>query len=75
MNGRLFPPSWKQSSQLLSRSSCYVDDGSTDGSRDILCELQSSHPGMRVFLQPRNLGKGAALRRAIQEATGDYVII
>ena len=52
-----------------------VDDGSTDGSRDILSDLQSKHPGMRVFLQPRNMGKGAALHRAIREATGDYVII
>ena len=52
-----------------------VDDGSTDGSRDILSDLQSKHPGMRVLLQPRNMGKGAALHRAIREATGDYVII
>jgi glycosyltransferase involved in cell wall biosynthesis len=52
-----------------------VDDGSTDGSRELLSELQSAHPGMRVLLQPRNLGKGAALHRAILEATGDYVII
>jgi glycosyltransferase involved in cell wall biosynthesis len=52
-----------------------VDDGSTDGSREILTELQSQYPALRLFIQPRNMGKGAALRRGIQEATGDYVII
>src|SRR5215471_19569161 len=52
-----------------------VDDGSTDGSQEILPDLEKTHPGMRVLLQPRNIGKGAALRRGIKEATGDYVII
>ena len=52
-----------------------VDDGSTDGSREILEQLQQQHPEIRVVLQPRNIGKGAALRRGIQEATGDFVII
>ena len=52
-----------------------VDDGSTDGSREILSDLEKQHQEMRVLLQPRNMGKGAALRRGIQEATGDYVII
>ncbi len=52
-----------------------VDDGSRDGSREILAELQSDHPQIRVVLQPYNMGKGAALRRGIQEATGDYVIV
>src|SRR3954453_5165586 len=52
-----------------------VDDGSGDGSREILQELVLAKPQVRVFLQPRNMGKGAALRRGIQEATGDFVII
>jgi len=52
-----------------------VDDGSSDSSREILSNLQGQFPQMRVFLQPRNMGKGAALRRGIQAATGDYVII
>ena len=52
-----------------------VDDGSRDGSREILADLQAAHPQIRVFLQPQNQGKGAALRRGISEATGDFVII
>jgi glycosyltransferase involved in cell wall biosynthesis len=52
-----------------------VDDGSQDGSEEILSGLHAQYPQVRVFLQPRNMGKGAALRRGIQEATGDFVVI
>ena len=54
-----------------------VDDGSTDGTRDILRDIQKRHSGpeLRVLFQPENLGKGAALRAGIQAAHGDYVII
>jgi glycosyltransferase involved in cell wall biosynthesis len=52
-----------------------VDDGSHDGSREILGQLAAEHPQIRVLLQPKNMGKGAALRRGIQQATGDFVII
>jgi glycosyltransferase involved in cell wall biosynthesis len=52
-----------------------VDDGSRDGSREILAELQSQYPQVQVFLQPQNMGKGAALRRGIREATGEFVVI
>jgi glycosyltransferase involved in cell wall biosynthesis len=52
-----------------------VDDGSSDASREILSTLQATHPQIRVLLQPRNIGKGAALRRGIQESTGDFILI
>jgi glycosyltransferase involved in cell wall biosynthesis len=52
-----------------------IDDGSTDGSREILTEFQASHPQIQVLLQPKNMGKGAALRRGIKNCTGDFIII
>jgi glycosyltransferase involved in cell wall biosynthesis len=51
-----------------------VDDGSTDGTRDVLRELDG-RDGVRVLLQPANRGKGAAIARGFREARGDYVVI
>ncbi len=52
-----------------------VDDGSTDGSREILRRLAAEHPCIRLLEQERNQGKGNAIRRAIGEATGELSVI
>jgi glycosyltransferase involved in cell wall biosynthesis len=51
-----------------------VDDGSSDGTRDVLKELDGKD-GIRVFLQPNNQGKGAAVSVGFRYATGDVVVI
>jgi glycosyltransferase involved in cell wall biosynthesis len=51
-----------------------VDDVSTDGTTEILQRLQKEH-GFVLLRQPRNGGKGAALRRGFGVVTGDMVII
>ncbi|HYK41427.1 MAG TPA: glycosyltransferase [Thermoanaerobaculia bacterium] len=51
-----------------------VDDGSKDGTRDILREMDG-RDGVRVFLQPQNMGKGAAVATGFQKATGDVVVV
>ncbi len=52
-----------------------VDDCSIDGSREILEKLKVKHPELKIFLQDRNQGKGAALRRGFKEATGDIILV
>jgi glycosyltransferase involved in cell wall biosynthesis len=51
-----------------------VDDGSTDGSRDILRALEGQ-PHLRVLFHDRNRGKGAALHTGIAAAAGDVLLI
>ncbi len=60
----------------LRREIIVVDDGSSDDSARIAEEFAARSPGLvRVYRQPRNRGKGAAVRRAVQEARGTYCII
>jgi glycosyltransferase involved in cell wall biosynthesis len=50
-----------------------VDDGSADGTREILSQF--TDPRIRVLLQETNKGKGAAIRRGFAEATSPFVIV
>lgn len=52
-----------------------VDDGSTDGTRDILVRLEADGVIDTLVLQPENRGKGAALRAGFERATGDVVVV
>jgi len=58
----------------IAREWLFVDDNSSDGSLRILRELAGKHD-LRIIEQPFNQGKGAAVRRGIQEANGDFVLI
>lgn len=50
-----------------------VDDGSRDGTAEILGRTDDAR--VRVITHPRNLGKGAAIRTAVENAEGDYMVI
>ncbi|MBD3235723.1 MAG: glycosyltransferase [Candidatus Eisenbacteria bacterium] len=57
----------------LEKEILIIDDASTDGTRDWL--LTCNEPDVRVFLQPLNRGKGAAVRTGLQQAIGDIAVI
>jgi len=52
-----------------------VNDASTDRTSIVIKDLCAKHPEIRAFDQPFNQGKGAAIRRAIREMSGQYAII
>jgi glycosyltransferase involved in cell wall biosynthesis len=59
----------------LEKEIIIVDDGSTDGTPELLQEITLSHENVRVLYHDLNQGKGAALRTGFEGATGDIVII
>ena len=52
-----------------------VDDGSSDGTADLLCEAAAAHPFVRVVSGDGNRGKGAAIAAGVRVARGDYVLL
>lgn len=52
-----------------------VDDGSSDGSWELLTQLADDEPRIKPVRHPRNRGKGAAIRTAIEHMTGDVAVV
>jgi len=52
-----------------------IDDGSTDGSRELLVRLAAEHPEIRALFHATNRGKGAALRLGFAAAHGDILVV
>jgi glycosyltransferase involved in cell wall biosynthesis len=61
--------------ERMDRELIVVDDCSKDGTFDVLTRLASAHGEIRLFRHAVNQGKGAAVRTAVEKATGDFALI
>jgi glycosyltransferase involved in cell wall biosynthesis len=59
----------------LEKELVIVDDGSTDGTRDLLKNLDAGKYSANIIFHEKNMGKGAALRTAQHNASGDIIIV
>jgi glycosyltransferase involved in cell wall biosynthesis len=59
---------------VVDREIVIVDDGSVDGTRDLLAQLECL-PDVFVYYHAKNTGKGGAVRTAIEKATGDIMVV
>ncbi len=64
----------KVQSEKTEKEIIMVDDGSSDGTIDILHEIEGKSD-LKIIFHEKNMGKGAALRTGFKEVTGDIVII
>ena len=65
----------KQAIPLVEKEIIVVNDGSTDATESKIKNLKFKIKNLKIFRHTKNLGKGAAVKTGIKNATGDYIII